>query len=294
MASKLSSSHAGRSGSAADASLDPCSCLTLVSGGAVPRRLLPRAARTYHVGREIRVGAGCSILILRNSARMSGPSPAPSTHWSRLDALYGAAPDEAWQWFEERYRPLVRALLATWVRGAGRAAAAESEFWGYLFMSRATQRADRERPFRAFLFGVLRNFSRRWLAAHAEELEPASMPAEASSPMAEFEARLWVQAVVRNALLAMEAEHPGSAMVLRLFYGIEDGDAAREPLAAREVAARLGLNPQGIYMQLHRGRLRLRHWVEAELRAACPGEESFREELALLLRIAATRLPGLL
>ena len=47
-------------------------------------------------------------------------------------------------------------------------------------------------------------------------------------------------------------------------------------------------------MHLHRSRARLRQILESELRESCTDEESFRDELGLLLRIAATRVPGLM
>jgi hypothetical protein len=47
-------------------------------------------------------------------------------------------------------------------------------------------------------------------------------------------------------------------------------------------------------MHLHRSRTRLRQILESELRESCTDEESFRDELGLLLRIAATRVPGLM
>jgi hypothetical protein len=38
----------------------------------------------------------------------------------------------------------------------------------------------------------------------------------------------------------------------------------------------------------------LRQILESELRESCADDEAFRDELRLLLRIAATRVPGLM
>ena len=228
---------------------------------------------------------------------MTTQAPDPySTHWSRIDALYGQQPESAWQWFVGRYRPFVREVLFAALPKGADVPSAEGEFWGYLFLSKVVERADRHRRFRALLFGTLRNFARRWRDSRG--LEP--LPNDAlDALMAEDTAaatatRLWAQNVLRNGLDELRKESPASAEALEIFYGIgkdtQEGPARQGP----EVAERLGLSPQGIYMHLYRARARLRHCIEAELRDACADEEAFQDEMRLLLRITAAKAPGLM
>jgi hypothetical protein len=95
----------------------------------------------------------------------SSPSDPLSTHWSRIDALYGPDPEAAWSWFVERYRPFVREVLTAVLPPTTDVSAADTEFWGYFYLSRVVDRADRQRRFRALLFGTVRNFARRWREA---------------------------------------------------------------------------------------------------------------------------------
>ena len=227
------------------------------------------------------------------------PQDPLSTRWSMIDSLYGERPEAAWQWFVERYRPFARHVLSAVLPAGSDVDAAESEFWGYLFLSRVVDRADRARRFRGLLFGTLRNFARRWRDSRG--MDP--MPNEALDALADDESatatatRLWAHNVLRNGLARLRTENQNSADALERFYGIGPQDwsgEVRQPLSAAEVADQLALPRQGIYMQLHRGRARLRSILESELREGCADDESFRDELRLLLRIAATRVPGLM
>jgi hypothetical protein len=103
--------------------------------------------------------------------------------------------------------------------------------------------------------------------------------------------------VLLNGLAQLRAENPLAADALAMFYGIESSTRIPDERTARsaaEVAAALRLQPQGIYMHLHRSRARLRQILESELRESCADDEAFRDELRLLLRIAASRVPGLM
>jgi len=231
---------------------------------------------------------------------MSTPNMDPlSTRWSMIDSLYGDDPEVAWQWFVERYRPFARNVLSAVLPDGSDVAAAESEFWGYLFLSRVVDRADRARRFRGLLFGTLRNFARRWRDSRGL----APLPNDALDALADDESaaasatRLWAHNVMRNGLAKLRSESPTSADALERFYGIGPQDwpgGQNAPVSAGEVADQLNLPRQGIYMQLHRGRARLRSILETELREGCADDESFRDELRLLLRIAATKVPGLM
>ena len=247
----------------------------------------------------------CGVLVpdpltLGSNLTVNSSSSDPlSTHWSRIDALYGPEPEAAWNWFVDRYRPFVREVLSAVLPPTTDVASADSEFWGYFYLSRVVERSDRQRRFRALLFGTVRNFARRWRGSSGvapmpnEELE--ALTAEDST--ASTASRLWAQSVLHNGLSQLRAENPLAADALAMFYGVEWTQRLPDERAARsaaEVAAALGLPPGGIYMHLHRSRARLRQILESELRESCTDEESFRDELGLLLRIAATRVPGLM
>lgn len=232
-------------------------------------------------------------------AMSSAPSDPLSTHWSRIDALYGPEPEAAWNWFVGRYRPFVREVLTAVLPPTTDVTEADTEFWGYFYLSRVVDRADRQRRFRALLFGTVRNFARRWRDSRGMDPMPNealdALTAEDSS--ASTASRFWAQNVLHNGLAQLRAENPLAADALALFYGIESSPRIPDERAARsaaEVAAALRLSPQGIYMHLHRSRARLRQILESDLRESCADDEAFRDELRLLLRIAATRVPGLM
>lgn len=201
----------------------------------------------------------------------------------------------AWQWFVERYRPFVRGILGRMLGPPSRATAAEEEFWGYVWMSGALRKADRNRRFRAFLSGIVKNFARSY--ARKGCMPIASEDALSAVPAAgdeETEWRLWVDNVIHNAAAALLAESHAAGLALASFYGLPGGVAPGHPKSAHDVAVALGNTVQGIYMLLFRGRKRLRELIENELREGCSDDEAFRQEVQSLLGVAATRLPGLL
>lgn len=225
------------------------------------------------------------------------PSELLDTRWSRLDALQGsgAGSEDAWQWFVQRYRGFVRDVLASILRRQDLIDHAEQEFWGYLFLSRTIERADRQRRFRALLFGTVRNFARAWSRKQGlPQLDEATLQSLTADETGQGAAMIrWVESVIRNALQVLDAEHPQMARCMRLFYGLGADPQDAKPRPASDVARELAVTTQSVYMMLFRGRQRLRALVEEELRDCCQDEESYREELQLLLRLAASRLPGL-
>ncbi len=225
------------------------------------------------------------------------PAEPLDTRWSRLDALEGSrtGAEDAWQWFVQRYRGFVRDVLASVLRRQDLVDHAEQEFWGYLFLSRTIERADRQRRFRALLFGTVRNFARAWSRKQGlPQLDEATLQSLAAADSGQGEAMIrWVESVIRNALQTLDAEHQQMARCMRLFYGLATDPQESRPLAASEAARELATTTQAVYMMLFRGRQRLRALVEEELRECCVDEESYREELQLLLRLTASRLPGL-
>lgn len=225
----------------------------------------------------------------------AAPGSSLSTRWTRIGALHGQDAEQAWHWFVERYRPFVRGILGGMLGAGAKATQAEDEFWGYVWLSGALTRADRERRFRAFLSGIVRNFARSHGRARglriAEEHALAATPARDDSAA---ELTLWVDNVIANAMAELRGESPNTAAAMASFYGLPGGLHEGTPMAAGEVAERLGNSTQGIYMLLFRGRKRLRALIEDELREGCRDEAALGDELQALVGVAASRLPGLL
>jgi DNA-directed RNA polymerase specialized sigma24 family protein len=218
-----------------------------------------------------------------------------ATRWTQIGALHSHDAEHAWQWFVGRYRPFVRGILRTLLPPV-RADAAEEEFWGYVFLSGALKRADRDRRFRAFLSGIVRNFARSWTRTKALPLaeEEKVNALHANHDHADPEVELWVENVIANALATLREENPVTAQAIERFYGVADTGSADTPASASEVAELLGNTTQGVYMLLYRGRKRLRFLLEEELREGCQDEAAFDEELRILLRLAGRKAPGLL
>ncbi|MBL8728397.1 MAG: sigma-70 family RNA polymerase sigma factor [Planctomycetes bacterium] len=225
------------------------------------------------------------------------PDHVPSTlatYWTQIGKLDQSHAESAWGWFIERYRGFVHDVLARHV-GSARADAATSDFWSYLFVGDVLQRADRGRRLRGFLVGVLRNFARQWLRRQGTSLAPAGAADEPSvvDLPEEEEMALWAENVLHNALAEMQRRWPNSALVLRCFYGLRDASGQPErPLSVTETAARLQCNVNAVHQALHRGRQRLRHCVELELKNLV-GSAEMAAEMPLVLAAIGRRSPGL-
>jgi DNA-directed RNA polymerase specialized sigma24 family protein len=233
------------------------------------------------------------------SEGLEDQSVSDETRWTRLSALHGAdtaGRDRAWSWFVERYSVFVRGALSGLLRRAELVAEAESEFWGYAYLSRAFPRADRNRRFRAYLSGMVHNFALSW--ARKRRL-PGLAPDQveqlvASDAQRLREADLWAENVIANALSLLRVESPKTALAITLFYGVGTEGQFGEAKSAAEVSATLGNTLQSVYLMLFRGRRRLRELILVELRAGCEGESSLEDELKLLLGSLGLRSHGLL
>jgi len=225
-------------------------------------------------------------------------SESLQTRWSMLEQLRGPAADEAWRWFIERYRGYVQSCLRRIVRDPGQHAAAAPEVWSHLFTAAVFERADRSRRFRSYLAGVIRNFGREWLRQHAAKtaVEHEALEPWVSDPLPEEEeSGLWATHVVRIALDRLEQRAARSGRVLRLFYGLDDGDdgiAFGTPRPVSEIARELEMAPNAVHQALHRGRIQLRSLVEAELRQTVCDSESLADEFRSLCG-ALAGAPGL-
>jgi RNA polymerase sigma factor (sigma-70 family) len=222
------------------------------------------------------------------------PFGSISTQWTLLEALDGPEADAAWREFVGRYRPFVRGVLQRAVARPEQVAPAETDFWGYVYLSDALRRADRGRRFRPYLSGIVQNFARSWTRRHeATGDETASgVAARPTAGAEEAELTAWARNVLALALAGLGEEMPPAAAALRAFYGLDDANGVG--LDASAVAARLGVSLTNVYQLLSRGRRRLRALVEAELRAGCGDAAEVADELRTLLQNLRTQHPGLL
>lgn len=227
-----------------------------------------------------------------------------ATRWSMLDQLGKPSADEAWRWFIDRYRPFASSVLAKILGARGRARdvdAAAEEFWAYLFSSEVFRAADRDRRFRSFLAGTLRNFARDYCRKHGQHIssddESGPEPTTTDALPEDEELRIFAHQVLRLALQQLESKHPDNAQAVRWFYGIahdqEDLTALKEPLPVSEIARRLEIKPNAVHQVLHRGRKRLRERIEAELRDTVLEAADLEGEITTILATLGADAPGL-
>lgn len=222
------------------------------------------------------------------------PEEGVTTHWSRIASLSGDDRDSAWKWFVERYKPFVRGLIGVGVHSPRLRQAVEDDFWGYVYISRSVERADRDRRFRSYLSGVVRNFVKSWMRTQGP-VDTSDTTARESVARDDFdtELRLWADNLLDIAMRELAAEHPRYAKILGLFYGLSTDGKAASPMPAAKVAEVLSCSSEAVYMTLVRARDQLRVLIERELRQGCDDEASLREELSTLLSAMAKGHPGL-
>jgi RNA polymerase sigma factor (sigma-70 family) len=216
-----------------------------------------------------------------------------------LDALQGTRAEEAWRWFIERYRPFIRESLRRMLARPDATQQAENDIWSYLFTSRVFERADRNRRFRSYLSGVVRNYAKKWLRENrleggADNNVDVDISVKDRLPEEEEE-RIFVEHVFGLAMRELSARHPENGTALRLFYGIpEPGDSRLvEPMSVTEIARVLDLEPNAVHQTLHRARKRFKACIEAELRETVRDPASLEEEMIVFRRIVEQATPGL-
>lgn len=221
-----------------------------------------------------------------------------STQWSALARLHDGKPDSGWDWFIRRYRGYVGALLRHLGLRHADVETATEDFWGYLYRSRAVERADRHGRFRSFLSGVVRNYARSW----QREVAPRHTSAGASFDLEalpdvhdDADLELWAAQVLHLALARLSREHPDDARALRWFYGLPDevGQEAPPRVRATEIARRLGGTANAMHQTLYRGRQRLRACFELEVSTTVGSSPELRDELRQLLVAVDRTRPGL-
>jgi DNA-directed RNA polymerase specialized sigma24 family protein len=145
-----------------------------------------------------------------------------TTCWTMIrGAAAGRAPDR--DEFSRRYSPVIRAYLAARWRGStlvGEIDDAEQEVFIDCFKDGgALGRANPERPFRAFLYGVVKHVAQRFERARQKAGQPLDddTPARERSLSAEFD-RAWASALMRQAARAQAeaAKQKGGDAELRV------------------------------------------------------------------------------
>lgn len=224
-----------------------------------------------------------------------------TTQWTQIRELSGTDQAVAWQAFVDRYRAFVETTLHRLIWSADRAAEASDEFWAYLYQSNLLTRLQEPVRFRAFLSGVLRNYSRDWRRRNAAPGRTtgsaAELAAEPALPEAE-ERRLWGNQLLHLAMQRLERTQPRWATALRRFYGLADQPMA--PASARvgawDLARELGLsgNPlNALHQLLFRARRGLRECLTEEVRQTVGTRPELREELAFVFEGLGASVPGL-
>jgi hypothetical protein len=219
-----------------------------------------------------------------------------------LDSLQGGEQESAWKWFVERYRPYVHGVLVATLQSTKHAVAAEGEFWGYLYLSDAVQRADRGRRFRTYLTGIVRNFARQWRRSHAEPDGSPLPPQTVEMPdtLVEAEIRGWTQNVLSLCLRTLRDEMPKAAHAVCGFYGVSSSSAdtagAEAPAlrTASELMAELQCSQPAFYNLLSRGRHRLGELIRQELLEGCADSAEVEHELSEVLRRLGQMHPGII
>ncbi|MFN7591586.1 MAG: RNA polymerase sigma factor [Planctomycetota bacterium] len=215
------------------------------------------------------------------------------TEWTRIRQLHADEADAAWQWFVERYQHLVRSLLAK-RRPPALVDSATREFWSYLWQSRSVLRADAERSFRAYLFGILHRYSLAWLRDHQRLPQSSQDPTGLAFAPADDGAdlSLWAGDCLRTGIQLLGQRFPQDALALSRYYGLpHDGEEVQ--LSVSAIAERMQKPISSVQQHLSRGRARLRQLLADELRRNVDSASAHAAEAALLSDLIKRRGPDL-
>lgn len=215
------------------------------------------------------------------------------TEWTRIRAMNTPDADEAWRWFTERYSALVRTLLARHVPSA-RADRAQSDFWAYLWQSRSIARADVQRGFRPFLFGIVRRYALAWLRddqrSPQTDIDPEQI--EWRDGSTDQDLYLWAIDALGSVLAQLRKRFPQDAWVIERFYGVSgNGDIPRQSVT--EIASGMQKSLASVQQHLSRGRSRIRQILGNELRRTVANSAAHQAEVELLLMQLRKRMPDL-
>jgi len=203
--------------------------------------------------------------------RSSAVAGSSATCWTVIrDAAVGDA--AARQRFASLYEPVVRSYLrARWSRSGARGEvddAVQEVFLDCFREDGALQRADPSRPFRAFLYGVVRNIARRAEERRAKERDrhdSADLDGVAATGPSLSEAfdRAWALSLLRQARETMHARAAeGDAAAARRLDLLRLRFEAGLPI--REIARRWGRDAAWTHREYRRAR---RDFREALLEA---------------------------
>jgi len=217
------------------------------------------------------------------------------TCWTVIDAAAAGSVDHREE-FARRYSPVIRAYLAArWRCGpclGDMDDAVQEVFLACFQPGGVLQRADRDRGFRAFLFGVVRNVALRIETSRGrrrerQPLEDAGLeqvPDDAESLSRAFD-RAWAKTLLREAAGRMEqrARDLGEAAcrrveLLRLRF--------HQQLPIREIAVRWGVEAADLHHEYAKARREFKAALREVVAFHRPGSESqIDQECADLLSL---------
>lgn len=219
--------------------------------------------------------------------------PQLDTEWTRIRQLHASEADAAWLWFVDRYQNLVRSLLHKRLPQA-LVDNATREFWTYLWQSRSVLRADANRSFRAYLFGILHRYALAWLRDHQRlPQSPQDLRDFADDrPEDHDDLSLWAGDCLRTGIHLLQQRFPQDALALSLFYGLpHEGEELQ--LSVSAIAERMQKTISSVQQHLSRGRARLRQLLADELRRTVDSAAAHSAEAALLFDLIKKRVPDL-
>ena len=215
---------------------------------------------------------------------------AGDTVWGEIERAKGGD-GEARDLFARRYEPVVRAYLAARWRGSPLVGDVDDALQEVFvdFLDGALERADPDRPFRPFLYGVARNVALRIEERRArnrnvplESEHARTLESDDAGASQVFE-RAWAEALVQEAknLQAEWASSDEAASRRMELLEMRFGDR----LPIRTIAERFGEDPDRVHRQYAQARLEflraLRDVVRRHHGAAASGiDEECRRLLA--------------
>ena len=217
-----------------------------------------------------------------------------------LDKLQGRSAEDSWRWFIDRYRLYIQTCLHRLIRPRELSEQAMEEIWSYLFTSSMIENADRNRRFRTYLAGTVRNFAFAWLRTRSGHQDVAlddaeSGDADPSAHHEELDMRTWTRQVVQLALVELSKASTEQAMALRWFYGLPASieEEGAEPRPASWIAAQLGIKVNAAHQLVFRARKRLRLCIENEVRETVRDSRDLDDERRLIYAVIEAESPGM-
>ena len=196
----------------------------------------------------------------RGSARLRIVGDASDTVWIEIDRAKRGDGD-AQSLFAHRYEPVVRAYLVARWRGSPLIGDVDDALQEVFldFLNGALERADPDRPFRPFLFGVVRNVALRVeerrarnRAVQLESEHARALKSDDAAASRIFE-RAWAETLVQEAkdLQARRAASDDAAARRVELLEMRFGDG----LPIRTIAERFGEDPDRVHRQYAQARL---------------------------------------